>query len=62
MCLCVKNPDSRDTETGSTETRFDVALVRREAEDSPLARAFGWQIGKAAHAHAVGKPAVNRVP
>jgi len=60
MCLCGKIPDSRETETGSTETRFDVALVRREAKDSPLARPFGRQIGKAGHAHAVGKPAVDR--
>ena len=28
MCLCGKIPDSRETETGSTETRFDVALNR----------------------------------
>ena len=60
MCLCAKIPDSREPETCSTETRFDVALVRREAKDSPLTRPFGRQIGKAGHAHAVGKPAVDR--
>jgi hypothetical protein len=60
MCLRAKIPDSRETETGSTETRFDVSLVRREAKNSPLARPFGRQIAKAYYAHAVGKPAVDR--
>ena len=45
--------------TGSTETRFDVALVRRpEAKDSPLARPFGRQIGEANNADAVGERAI----
>jgi hypothetical protein len=44
----------------STETRFDVALVRCKSEDSPLARPFGRQTGEANNAHAVGKPAVDR--
>jgi hypothetical protein len=60
MCLCAKIPDSGETKTGSTETRFDVALMRREAKDSPLAKPFDWQIGKAGHAHAVGEPAIDR--
>ena len=60
ICLCTKIPESRDTETGSTETRFDVALTGSEAKDSPLARPFGRQIGKTGHAHAMRKPAVNR--
>ncbi len=60
ICLCTKIPESRDTETGSMETRFDVALTRSEAKDSPLARPLGRQIGKTGHARAMGKPAVNR--
>jgi len=60
MCLCRKIPDSQESETGSTETRFDAALARREAKDPPLARPFGRQVGNACHAHAVGKPAVDR--
>jgi hypothetical protein len=60
LCLCAKIPDSQETETGSTETRFDMALVRREAKDSPLAGPFGRQISKTGYSHAVGKPAVNR--
>ena len=60
ICLCTKILESRDTETGSTETRFDVALTGSKAKDSPLARPFGRQIGKTGHAHAMGKPAVNR--
>jgi hypothetical protein len=31
MCPRAEIPDSGETETGSTETRFDVALMRREA-------------------------------
>jgi hypothetical protein len=60
VCLCVKNSDSWESETGSTETRFDIESERgAEAENTPLARPFGRQIGEAGHAHAVGKPAVD---
>jgi hypothetical protein len=53
-------PVCRETETGSTETRFDVALAGRKAKDSPLARPFGRQIGKMVQADAVGKAALDR--
>jgi hypothetical protein len=33
ICLCTKIPESQDTETGSTETRLDVALTGSEAKD-----------------------------
>jgi hypothetical protein len=38
-----------------------VASVRRpEAKNASLARPFGGKVGKAVHAHAMGKPAVDR--
>ena len=48
ICLCTKIPESRDTETGSTETRFDVELTRSESKDSPLARPIYriWDLGR----------------
>src|SRR4029077_14677161 len=60
ICLCTKIPESRDPETGSTETRFDEALAGSEAKDSPLPRPFGREIGKTRHAHTVRKSAIDR--
>jgi nucleoside phosphorylase len=60
ICLCSGIPVSQETETCSTETRFDVASVRRpEAKDLPLARLFGRQIGEANNTHALGERAVD---
>jgi len=45
MCLCAKIPDCQETETGSTETRFDVAL----SATPPIRVTSGmtwWQIAK----------------
>jgi hypothetical protein len=59
VCLCAQIPVSRETESGSTETWFDTASTRREAEDVVLARPLGREISKTAYSHAVRQPALD---
>src|SRR6516164_226699 len=60
LCLCCKNSAfSQETTIDGDSIRVCMRLLPRKTEHLVLLGPFGWQVGEASNAHAMGKPAID---